>query len=195
MPLAGKPITGGVCGTKIHDENDRQMKKGLQPSSHNPLNLWWRRRDLNPRPPPCEGDALPAELLPHKWKHRGKKFLGKKGRPVKPFSSPMPIALAAQFSLKFPTYHGVAPRDDGRHARRISIPARRGAVHGSGPDQRAGQPAGAAGLPGYLMLQAGSTPREKVSDRAWRRSKAVHRQPRRRNGAGSDSAAATGWSR
>ena len=23
----------------------------------NPLILWWRRRDLNPRPPPCEGDA------------------------------------------------------------------------------------------------------------------------------------------
>ena len=27
--------------------------------------LWWRRRDLNSRPPPCEGGALPAELLPH----------------------------------------------------------------------------------------------------------------------------------
>ena len=27
--------------------------------------LWWRRGDLNSRPPPCEGDALPAELLPH----------------------------------------------------------------------------------------------------------------------------------
>ena len=22
---------------------------------------------MNPRPPPCEGDALPAELLPHRW--------------------------------------------------------------------------------------------------------------------------------
>ena len=31
------------------------------------INSWWRRRDLNPRPPPCEGDALPAELLPHRW--------------------------------------------------------------------------------------------------------------------------------
>lgn len=123
------------CPRPVHALN--AIKKGLR-HCRNPLILWWRRRDLNPRPPPCEGDALPAELLPHKWKHRGKKFLGKKGRPVKPFSSPMPIALAAQFSLKFPTYHGVAPRDDGRHARRISIPARRGAVHGSGPDQRAG---------------------------------------------------------
>jgi hypothetical protein len=26
---------------------------------------WWRRRDLNPRPPRCERGALPAELLPH----------------------------------------------------------------------------------------------------------------------------------
>lgn len=150
---------------------------------------------MNPRPPPCEGDALPAELLPHKWKHRGKKFLGKKGQPVKPFSSPRPIALAAQFSLKFPTYHGVAPRDGCRHGPSVCVPARLGAVRGSGPDQRAERPAGAAGPPGYLMLQAGSTPRERVAGRAWRRSKAVHRQPRRRNGAGSDSAAATGWSR
>lgn len=44
-----------------------QTTKGL-PESGNPLILWWRRRDLNPRPPPCEGDALPAELLPHNGK-------------------------------------------------------------------------------------------------------------------------------
>ena len=44
----------------------RQRRGYLQPG--NPLNLWWRRRDLNPRPPPCEGDALPAELLPHELK-------------------------------------------------------------------------------------------------------------------------------
>ena len=44
-------------------------KKGVRANSicPNPLKLWWRRRDLNPRPPPCEGDALPAELLPHRW--------------------------------------------------------------------------------------------------------------------------------
>jgi ORF6N domain len=27
--------------------------------------LWWSRRDLNPRPLRCERSALPAELLPH----------------------------------------------------------------------------------------------------------------------------------
>ena len=26
---------------------------------------WWRRRDSNSRPPRCERDALPTELLPH----------------------------------------------------------------------------------------------------------------------------------
>ena len=25
---------------------------------------WWRRRDLNPQPPPCKGGALPVELRP-----------------------------------------------------------------------------------------------------------------------------------
>ena len=41
-------------------------KKGVTVQNRNPLNyLWWRRGDLNSRPPPCEGDALPAELLPH----------------------------------------------------------------------------------------------------------------------------------
>ena len=29
---------------------------------------WWRRRDSNSRPPRCERDALPTELLPHSWK-------------------------------------------------------------------------------------------------------------------------------
>lgn len=42
------------------------IKKGVTVQNRNPLNyLWWRRGDLNSRPPPCEGDALPAELLPH----------------------------------------------------------------------------------------------------------------------------------
>lgn len=42
------------------------IKKGDTVQNRNPLNyLWWRRGDLNSRPPPCEGDALPAELLPH----------------------------------------------------------------------------------------------------------------------------------
>ena len=26
---------------------------------------WWSRGDSNPRPPPCKGGALPAELRPH----------------------------------------------------------------------------------------------------------------------------------
>ena len=31
---------------------------------------WWRRRDSNSRPPRCERDALPTELLPHSWNLR-----------------------------------------------------------------------------------------------------------------------------
>ena len=31
---------------------------------------WWRRRDSNSRPPRCERDALPTELLPHRQKRR-----------------------------------------------------------------------------------------------------------------------------
>ena len=31
---------------------------------------WWRRRDSNSRPPRCERDALPTELLPHYQKRR-----------------------------------------------------------------------------------------------------------------------------
>lgn len=34
---------------------------------------------MNPRPPPCEGDALPAELLPHRWSC----FLVRDGQDVK----------------------------------------------------------------------------------------------------------------
>ena len=48
-------------------------RKGLEPSAsgvtgrrYNRLNYrsagWWAVQDLNLRPPPCEGDALPAEL-------------------------------------------------------------------------------------------------------------------------------------
>lgn len=41
-------------------------EKGVAAHHRNPwFSLWWRRGDLNSRPPPCEGDALPAELLPH----------------------------------------------------------------------------------------------------------------------------------
>ena len=31
---------------------------------HEILRNWWSRSDLNRRPPPCKGGALPAELLP-----------------------------------------------------------------------------------------------------------------------------------
>lgn len=47
-------------------------RKGLEPSAsgvtgrrYNRLNYrsaWWAVQDLNLRPPPCEGGALPAEL-------------------------------------------------------------------------------------------------------------------------------------
>jgi hypothetical protein len=29
------------------------------------IGKWWSARDSNPRPLPCEGNALPAELAPH----------------------------------------------------------------------------------------------------------------------------------
>lgn len=50
----------------VLDNTCLSKKKGVTACHRNPLDsLWWRRGDLNSRPPPCEGDALPAELLPH----------------------------------------------------------------------------------------------------------------------------------
>ena len=43
---------------------------------------------MNPRPPPCEGGALPAELLPHARKHRRKKAIGNTRPAVKCFTGP-----------------------------------------------------------------------------------------------------------
>ena len=31
----------------------------------NPIQIWWRRADLNRRPPECDSGALPTELRPH----------------------------------------------------------------------------------------------------------------------------------
>ena len=44
----------------------RQNKKPGTPASKGArqTHLWWRRGDSNPRPLPCEGSALPAELRP-----------------------------------------------------------------------------------------------------------------------------------
>lgn len=50
----------------VPDSICRGKEKGVTVHHRNPwFSLWWRRGDLNSRPPPCEGDALPAELLPH----------------------------------------------------------------------------------------------------------------------------------
>ena len=50
----------------VPDSICRGKEKGVTAHHRNPwFSLWWRRGDLNSRPPPCEGDALPAELLPH----------------------------------------------------------------------------------------------------------------------------------
>ena len=47
-----EPATPGVTGRYSNQLN-----------YHSNLLLdWWVLRDLNPRPPPCKGDALPAEL-------------------------------------------------------------------------------------------------------------------------------------
>lgn len=57
-----KWLAGPLPSDNIYNDN----RKGVTVHHRNPwFSLWWRRGDLNSRPPPCEGDALPAELLPH----------------------------------------------------------------------------------------------------------------------------------
>ena len=47
----------------------KKIPRGLQDDRERVLSfcaIWWRRRDSNSRPPRCERDALPTELLPHR---------------------------------------------------------------------------------------------------------------------------------
>ena len=46
-----EPATPGVTGRY---SNHLNYRSGIQ--------TWWVLRDLNPRPSPCKGDALPTEL-------------------------------------------------------------------------------------------------------------------------------------
>ena len=41
-----------------------RQEKGPDARASGPEQSWWRRGDSNPRPLPCEGSALPAELRP-----------------------------------------------------------------------------------------------------------------------------------
>ena len=77
-----KEVTGGLHPTAIDEERLRLVsrryarakeEKKLEGSSRR-LNeqapgrtsfVWWRARELNPRPLRCERSALPTELAPH----------------------------------------------------------------------------------------------------------------------------------
>ena len=48
---------------RLKQKSRRAIKLRRKPLSLLPTN-WWRRRDSNSRPPRCERDALPTELLP-----------------------------------------------------------------------------------------------------------------------------------
>src|ERR1700722_7266332 len=58
---------GGVDGTRTRDP--RRDRPVFYPAEL-PLRCWWVLRGSNPRPSPCKGDALPAELSTP-WKRRG----------------------------------------------------------------------------------------------------------------------------
>ncbi len=45
-----------------YDQGCMTKSKGLQFGTVTPWNSWWAVQDLNLRPPPCKGDALPTEL-------------------------------------------------------------------------------------------------------------------------------------
>lgn len=70
---------------------------------------------MNPRPPPCEGDALPAELLPHDWKHRRKKAIGNTRTTVKCFAF-----VRTQHPAATPRKHAPCAPPVSQSARRLS---------------------------------------------------------------------------
>src|SRR3984885_8533782 len=77
------PSSGAQPGRRAHPDYLKEMAEwtGLEPATpgvtgrySNQLNYhsacWWVLRGSNPRPSPCKGDALPAELSTP-WKRRG----------------------------------------------------------------------------------------------------------------------------
>src|ERR1022692_1349209 len=80
--LAGRIIPAArPCGTRRTLRQEMAEWTGLEPATpgvtgrySNQLNYhsacWWVLRGSNPRPSPCKGDALPAELSTP-WKRRG----------------------------------------------------------------------------------------------------------------------------
>ena len=60
-------LTGDKQAPQKTKKSSQPFKYWLKADLMFPTN-WWRRRDSNSRPPRCERDALPTELLPHSWK-------------------------------------------------------------------------------------------------------------------------------
>ncbi len=54
-----RPRAAATGGTSRRTKNRTPSAEGVRQHV-----LWWRRGDSNPRPLPCEGSALPAELRP-----------------------------------------------------------------------------------------------------------------------------------
>ena len=72
---------------------------------------------MNPRPPPCEGDALPAELLPHHWR----KSMNKIEKDVKRNQKDIVFSICYQrFLSEMPLKMAVALADARADARAVS---------------------------------------------------------------------------
>ena len=63
---AGRDIKDGTQSRRFSAGGPSRRTKNRTPSAEGVRQhvLWWRRGDSNPRPLPCEGSALPAELRP-----------------------------------------------------------------------------------------------------------------------------------
>ena len=59
--------SGWIRTNNVYHEGPN-LQSGATPPSSPPTHIklkWWKMRGSNPRPLPCKGSALPAELIPH----------------------------------------------------------------------------------------------------------------------------------
>ena len=66
LPLGYTPMSGGEGQIRTAEPEGADLQSAafslFATSPDFWRNKWWMLRGSNPRPPPCKGDALPAEL-------------------------------------------------------------------------------------------------------------------------------------